>query len=111
MVLHVLQDKLSNCSVLLNSLGYIEESALYIRRSIQINPDYLPARQNFENVCSHLVERWHFRMLNDVRRNCAYKIGIRRAAQRGHQSVLDIGCGTGILRYKFGLISFRLKGE
>ena len=81
-------------------LGYIEEAALYIRRSIQINPDYSAARQNLENVCSHLVERWHFRMLNDVRRNCAYKIAIRRAAQRGHRSMIDIGCGTGILRYE-----------
>jgi type II protein arginine methyltransferase len=71
----------------LNILGYIEEAALYIRRSIQINPDYSAARQNLENVCSHLVERWHFRMLNDVRRNCAYKIAIRRAAQRGHRSM------------------------
>jgi type II protein arginine methyltransferase len=67
---------------------------------IQINPDYSAARQNLENVCSHLVERWHFRMLNDVRRNCAYKIAIRRAAQRGHRSMIDIGCGTGILRYE-----------
>ncbi|XP_071127161.1 protein arginine N-methyltransferase 9-like [Mytilus edulis] len=88
---------LNNIGAQLFRLGYIEEAALYIRRSIQINPDYTAARQNLENVCSHLVERWHFRMLNDVRRNCAYRIAIRRAAQRGHRSVLDIGSGTGIL--------------
>ena len=38
-------------------------------------------------------------MLNDVKRNNAYKEAIRRAINKGYDSVLDIGAGTGILRY------------
>ena len=38
-------------------------------------------------------------MLNDVKRNNVYKEAIRRAINKGYDSVLDIGAGTGILRY------------
>ena len=37
-------------------------------------------------------------MLNDYKRNKAYKDAIRRAVHKGYTSVLDIGAGTGILR-------------
>ena len=83
-------------------LGYTEEAAAYIRRALIINPDYLAARENLENICSHLVERWHFRMLNDKKRNKGYKDAIRTAVSKGYDNVLDIGAGTGILRYLLG---------
>ena len=80
-------------------MGYIEEAAAYIRKSLMINPGYLAARDNLENICSHLVERWHFPMLNDRRRNLAYQYAIDKAIKCGYNTVLDIGTGTGILRY------------
>lgn len=76
----------------------MEEASLYIRKAIQINPNYVAAKQNLENINSHLVERWHFRMLNDIARNCAYRAAVNSAVQEGHQLILDIGTGTGILR-------------
>ncbi|KAK3100629.1 hypothetical protein FSP39_022782 [Pinctada imbricata] len=95
---------LPDCEAILNNigaqlfrLGYPEEAATYIRKALQINPNDIAAQENLENLCSHLVERWHFRMLNDVARNIAYTQAIERAVQRGHNSVLDIGTGTGIL--------------
>ena len=56
-----------------------------------------------DNVCSSLVERWHFRMLNDGVRNAAFQRAIRRAMDRLQEKsrelvVLDIGTGSGILR-------------
>lgn len=79
-------------------LGYIDEAACFLRRSLKLDPDYLGARENLENVCGHLVERWHFRMLNDRVRNEAYRGAITAAVKAGYDTVLDIGTGTGLLR-------------
>jgi type II protein arginine methyltransferase len=79
-------------------IGYIEEAAGYLRKSLEINPDYTAARDNLDNICSHLVERWHFRMLNDVKRNTAYQSAIHKMAKLGYRSILDMGAGTGLLR-------------
>lgn len=38
-------------------------------------------------------------MLNDRRRNVAYRFAIQKAIKSGYNTVLDIGTGTGILRY------------
>ena len=45
------------------------------------------------------VERWHFAMVNDHRRNDAYEAAIREAVARVGPSahVLDIGAGSGLL--------------
>ncbi|XP_062610319.1 protein arginine N-methyltransferase 9-like [Saccostrea cucullata] len=93
-----------DCEVILNNIGaqlfrigYLEEAAAYVRKSLEINPNYSAARENLDNICCHLVERWHFRMLNDVRRNIAYQTAIQRVSKLGHTSVLDMGAGTGIL--------------
>ena len=80
------------------SLGYIDEAASCFRKALRLNPDFVTACTNLENVCGHLVERWHFRMLNDRRRNAAYEEAIMNAVRAGCDSVLDIGAGTGILR-------------
>lgn len=79
-------------------LGYVDEAAMYLRKSLQLKPDFLAARENLENICSHLVERWHFRMLNDIGRNKAYKAALQKAVRDGYDNILDIGAGTGILR-------------
>lgn len=45
-----------------------------------------------------LVERWHFRMLNDNGRNSAYRQAIQKAIKQGSiKRILDIGTGTGLL--------------
>lgn len=70
-------------------------------RSCLANRLYLRAQQNLENVCNDIIERWHFRMLNDDLRNVRYQQAIENAI-RPHQDnedfrVLDIGTGTGLL--------------
>ncbi|XP_076630851.1 protein arginine N-methyltransferase 9 isoform X2 [Colletes latitarsis] len=43
------------------------------------------------------VDRWHFPMLNDKRRNNAFENAIHKRISQGYDTVLDIGTGTGLL--------------
>ncbi|KAG8185458.1 hypothetical protein JTE90_022389 [Oedothorax gibbosus] len=78
-------------------LGYVESSLSYFLRSYKANPFFTPSLYCMENLKNALVERWHFKMLNDMTRNLAYKRAIERAVGEGYRHVLDIGAGTGIL--------------
>ncbi|XP_042222883.1 protein arginine N-methyltransferase 9-like isoform X2 [Homarus americanus] len=58
------------------------------------DPNVQETRSRLTNA---LVDRWHLPMLNDSTRNGAFKLAIERAMECGHQTVLDIGSGTGLL--------------
>ena len=88
---------LVNTGASLIKVGFTDEAASCFRRALQVNPGSIRAKENLENVANLLVERWHFRMLNDKKRNLAYKQAIAKAISQGHDVVLDIGSGTGIL--------------
>lgn len=88
---------LVNTGASLIKMGFTDEAASCFRRALQVNPGSIRAKENLENVANLLVERWHFRMLNDKKRNLAYKQAIAKAISHGHDVVLDIGSGTGIL--------------
>ena len=79
-------------------LGFPDEAASYLRKALQINPDLHSARESLQSIASSVVERWHFRMLNDVTRNGGYLAAIQESVRMGHDTVLDIGSGTGLLR-------------
>lgn len=69
---------------------------------LQIKGNFLKSYQNLDNVKNRLVERWHFRMLNDEHRNEAFKNAIRtaikpKAGETSAIRILDIGTGTGLL--------------
>uniref|UniRef100_A0A4W3HPF7 Protein arginine N-methyltransferase 9 n=1 Tax=Callorhinchus milii TaxID=7868 RepID=A0A4W3HPF7_CALMI len=78
-------------------MGFRDEAAGYFHKAVKLKPDYTEARENFYRVANWLVERWHFLMLNDKKRNFAYERAIQKAVQSGCSSILDIGTGTGIL--------------
>ena len=88
---------LVNTGASLIKIGFTDEAASCFRRALQVNPGSIRAKENLENVANLLIERWHFRMLNDKKRNLAYKQAIAKAISQGHDVVLDIGSGTGIL--------------
>ncbi|XP_059152089.1 protein arginine N-methyltransferase 9-like isoform X2 [Physella acuta] len=60
---------------------------------------YFSAQETYENMCCHLVERWHFIMLNDKSRNQAYQKALCNEIRKFNQkiAVCDVGCGTGLL--------------
>ncbi|XP_073088698.1 protein arginine N-methyltransferase 9 isoform X2 [Manis javanica] len=78
-------------------LGFRDEAAGYFHKAVKLNPDFSDAKENFYRVANWLVERWHFIMLNDTKRNMIYNAAIQKAVCLGSKSVLDIGAGTGIL--------------
>ncbi|CAG2061246.1 unnamed protein product, partial [Timema podura] len=78
-------------------LGHLQEACLYFRQAQDVCSDFLPALKNLQSCCNLAVERWHYRMLNDNRRNQGFRSAITRAVGQGFNTVLDIGCGTGIL--------------
>ncbi|XP_054370540.1 protein arginine N-methyltransferase 9 isoform X2 [Molothrus aeneus] len=79
-------------------MGFRDEAAGYFHKAVKLNPDFADAKENFYRVANWLVERWHFIMLNDAKRNLTYLRAIQNAVHSGSKSVLDIGTGTGILR-------------
>uniref|UniRef100_A0A3Q0SI82 Protein arginine N-methyltransferase 9 n=1 Tax=Amphilophus citrinellus TaxID=61819 RepID=A0A3Q0SI82_AMPCI len=90
--------------VILNSMGehlfrmgFRDEAADHFHKALKLRSDYPEARENFYRVANWLVERWHFLMLNDHGRNQKYQQAIQKAVQKGCNTVLDIGTGTGIL--------------
>ncbi|XP_007951996.1 protein arginine N-methyltransferase 9 [Orycteropus afer afer] len=78
-------------------MGFRDEAAGYFHKAVKLNPDFSDAKENFYRVANWLVERWHFIMLNDMKRNMIYNAAIEKAVHSGYKSVLDIGTGTGIL--------------
>ncbi|EFA02025.1 Putative protein arginine N-methyltransferase 9-like Protein [Tribolium castaneum] len=67
----------------------------YLQKAASLG--YLPAEKNYLHVIWHLIPRWHFRMLNDRKRNEFFRDAIHRAIDAGFKDVYDIGCGCGIL--------------
>nr|CAD7431743.1 unnamed protein product [Timema monikensis] len=91
------EEVLNNLGAHLYRLGHLQEACLYFRQSQNVCSDFLPALKNLQSCCNLAVERWHYRMLNDNRRNQGFRSAITRAVGQGFNTVLDIGCGTGIL--------------
>ncbi|CAA9999659.1 unnamed protein product, partial [Nesidiocoris tenuis] len=77
--------------------NHLIESRRYFRKACEINPSYLAAFRNWQNVTNVLVERWHFRMLNDTLRNETFRKAISKRVDE-NSTVIDIGTGTGLLR-------------
>ncbi|KAJ3615406.1 hypothetical protein NHX12_016105, partial [Muraenolepis orangiensis] len=88
---------LNSLGELLFRLGFRDEAASHFHKALKLKPDYPEARENFYRAANWLVERWHFLMLNDRGRNQKYQQAIQKAVERGCNTVLDIGTGTGIL--------------
>ena len=87
----------NNVGSILFKLHLFDEASVYFRHALKLNPQLSSAEENLESIANVLVERWHFRMLNDKDRNQAYRNAIDRAIRGECDHVLDIGSGTCIL--------------
>jgi type II protein arginine methyltransferase len=81
------------------TIGELSEALDNLQKCSVLDPSYAPAIETAENIKGLIVDRWHFRMLNDEERNLTYKRCIENAValQGPNCTVLDIGGGTGLL--------------
>ncbi|XP_067009935.2 protein arginine N-methyltransferase 9 isoform X2 [Anabrus simplex] len=91
------EEVLNNLGAHLFRMGHLNEACNFFHQALEANYCFLPAHRNLESISNLLVERWHFRMLNDSLRNLAYREAIIKKVKQGFDTVLDIGTGTGIL--------------
>ena len=93
--------------------GVYNQAEFFFTIALEADSDYLSAKENLHVLFDRVVNRWHFHMLNDVQRNSTYFQAIHSAVRSiPNCAVLDIGSGTGILRYeplhRFKMILFSL---
>ena len=81
--------------------GVYNQAEFFFKVALEADSDYLSAKENLSVLFDRVVNRWHFHMLNDVQRNSAYFRAIHSTVRSiPNCTVLDIGSGTGILRYE-----------
>ena len=81
--------------------GVYSQAEFFFRVALEADRDYLSAKENLRVLFDWVVNRWHFHMLNDMQRNSTYFRAIHSAVRAiPNCAVLDIGSGTGILRYE-----------
>lgn len=81
----------------LHKYNYHVEACSHFQKALKVEPGYVAAEKNLNAVKNFLVERWHFRMLNDKIRNTAFKDALHQTVHPRKDLVLDIGSGTGLL--------------
>ncbi|VVC96053.1 unnamed protein product [Leptidea sinapis] len=88
---------------LMNDLGkYLFKFGFYLeawsqfQKALMVDGAFVNAEKNLNSVKNCLVERWHFRMLNDDIRNDAYHSSIKEIV-KSDDIVFDLGSGTGLL--------------
>ncbi|XP_045507401.1 protein arginine N-methyltransferase 9-like [Colias croceus] len=77
--------------------GFYSEAWFHFQRALKIDAGFVNAEKNLNSVKNLMVERWHFKMLNDKIRNESYRAAIHDLISEGTDTVLDLGSGTGLL--------------
>ncbi|CAK1548744.1 unnamed protein product [Leptosia nina] len=81
----------------LYKFGYYAEAFIQFQKALKVDPGYVNAEKNLNSVKNILLDRWHYRMLNDVIRNTTYRAALHETVRPGDDTVLDVGSGTGLL--------------
>lgn len=87
---------LNNIGKFYYKYGFHKEALEQFEKVLQMSPTYADVEKNVNSMKNLLVERWHFRMLNDILRNECYRKAIHHIITP-EDLVLDVGTGTGLL--------------
>ena len=78
-----------------------QQAEFFINQALCLQPQNPVLKENQRYLFEQMIDRWHFLMLNDIQRNSSYFKAILYAIRHlSCETVLDIGSGTGILRYQ-----------
>lgn len=77
--------------------GFYEEAWRQFQQALTTDSGSVSAEKNLNTVKNLLIERWHFRMLNDNVRNESYRAAIHEKITPKKTRVFDLGTGTGLL--------------
>ena len=61
------------------SIRKLRSALIILEKCLKIDPSYCAAIETSENIKGLIVDRWHFRMLNDKHRNVTYLHAIQNA--------------------------------
>ncbi|KAL1510043.1 hypothetical protein ABEB36_004699 [Hypothenemus hampei] len=93
-----------NNYIILNNLGgylfkmnQVDIARTYLEKAVACCKNYLPAEKNLMHCKWRQMPRWHFKMLNDVKRNSAYYQAIKKCVDKGYKDIIDLGAGCGLL--------------
>ncbi|MCE9638829.1 MAG: tetratricopeptide repeat protein, partial [Betaproteobacteria bacterium] len=86
----------SNLGNALLDQGKVEEAEACYRAAVKIDPSSVHANTNLTVALNQLVPSWHIPMMNDGRRNEAYRAALQ-AAVTPDSDVFEIGTGSGLL--------------
>lgn len=75
----------------------MEQALTILQYASECDKSNLICVRNMNQIKDMLVSRWHFRMINDYKRNNAYREAILKHISNGYDIILDIGTGTGLL--------------
>lgn len=89
----------TNLAVALADAGRRHEALTEFRQLLASQPENVYVRHQMRRLISLMVPFWHIPMLNDVRRNRAFELAIRKAVEKEgpNARILDIGTGSGLL--------------
>ena len=85
-----------NLSAAYREAGQFNRALDVIQQALAIDPTFLPARHGWGETIEKLVPPWHIPMMNEAKRNLAYRDAIR-AVVEPDDHVLEIGTGAGLL--------------
>lgn len=78
--------------------SHLSKAVSHFCIALELNSDFHSAHLALENIKASSLARWHFIMINDVKRNLAFREAIKKIVSRCKaEVVLDIGAGSGLL--------------
>ncbi|GBP89913.1 Protein arginine N-methyltransferase 9 [Eumeta japonica] len=81
----------------LYKFGYLREACCHFQKALNFDVGFVSAEKNLNSVKNYMIERWHYRMLNDKVRNGGYRDALREMIVPLKETILDLGTGTGLL--------------